>query len=333
MGHYQSVVQGTDNRNMIMIVVLHSWGVVQFYGLWQKWSPVSLCSTWCWSSLTCNTFLVCSFVPFLWTNYLRMKQKNFSSCFVEMCPFTVRSPNYCTIRSVYMKEVWINAEVLSLCMCRLSCKRWIYLKVKYNKSSNFRQPIFILLSCFMWTESYKPHKPESGSDTSGSFLWAPELQQVMSSCLDHKCPVTTCPTCAQQLVSSSEHFLILWGRAPWETSLLSESHSKHDPEIISGQRFVSEREISLSAVCRKVVETCPEDPKNLNGCSVGVQLILLAALETFNLTSGKHFLHKLEIIQSKLCKYIRWDKAGGGVAVYCEVKKSEPVVEAEGNFI
>lgn len=88
--------------------------------------------------------------------------------------------------------------------------------------------------------------------------------------------------------------------------------------------------LSLSAVCRKVMENSPKAPqKSLNGCSVGVQLILLAPLETFNLTSGKQFLHKLKIIQSKLCKYIRLDKEGGGVVVYCEVKKSEPVVETE----
>lgn len=68
---------------------------------------------------------------------------------------------------------------------------------------------------------------------------------------------------------------------------------------------------------------------------MGVQLILLAPLETFNLTSGKQFLHKLKIIQSKLCKCIRSDKEGGGVLVYCEVKKSEPAVETEprGTFI
>lgn len=79
------------------------------------------------------------------------------------------------------------------------------------------------------------------------------------------------------------------------------------------------------------MENCPKSSqkKSLNGCSVGVQLILLAPLETFNLTSGKQFLHKLKIIQSKLCKYIRSDKGGGGVVVYCEVKKSEPVVETE----
>lgn len=53
---------------------------------------------------------------------------------------------------------------------------------------------------------------------------------------------------------------------------------------------------------------------------MGVQLILLAPLETFNLTSGKQFLHKLKIIQSKLCKYIRCDKGGGVVVVYCEFK-------------
>ena len=75
--------------------------------------------------------------------------------------------------------------------------------------------------------------------------------------------------------------------------------------------------------------------KSLKGFSVGVQLILLAPLETFNLTSGKQFLHKLKIIQSKLCKCIRSDKEGGGVLVYCEVKKSEPAVETEprGTFI
>lgn len=33
---------------------------------------------------------------------------------------------------------------------------------------------------------------------------------------------------------------------------------------------------------------------------------------SWSLTSGKQFLHKLEIIQSKLCKYIHPDK--GGVA-------------------
>lgn len=33
---------------------------------------------------------------------------------------------------------------------------------------------------------------------------------------------------------------------------------------------------------------------------------------SLSLTSGKQFLHKLEIIQSKLCKYIHPDK--GGVA-------------------
>lgn len=62
---------------------------------------------------------------------------------------------------------------------------------------------------------------------------------------------------------------------------------------------------------------------------MGVQLILLAPLETFNLTSGKQFVHKLKIIQSKLCKCIRSDKEGGGVVLHCEVKKSEPVVETE----
>ncbi len=77
----------------------------------------------------------------------------------------------------------------------------------------------------------------------------------------------------------------------------------------------------------KTIRKAPK--KSLNGRSVGVQLILLAPLETFNLTSGKQFLHKLKIIQSKLCKYIRSDKGGGGAIVYCEVKKSEPVVETE----
>ncbi len=61
------------------------------------------------------------------------------------------------------------------------------------------------------------------------------------------------------------------------------------------------------------MENGPKAPKkSLNRYSVGVQLILLAPLETFNLTSGKQFLHKLKIIQSKLCKYIRSDKGGGG---------------------
>lgn len=131
-----------------------------------------------------------------------------------------------------------------------------------------------------------------------------------------------------QLVLSWKHFLILFdggGSAPWEVAPLSESYSKHTKThyllcwFLSTDHFRAERKISLSlslsSVCRKVVE------KSLNGSSVGVQLILLAPLETFNLTSGKLFLHKLKIIQSKLCKYIRWDKAGGGVAVYCEVKK------------
>lgn len=78
------------------------------------------------------------------------------------------------------------------------------------------------------------------------------------------------------------------------------------------------------------MEKVSEGSQNaLNGCSVRVQLILLAPLETFNLTSGKRFLHKLKIIQTKLCKYIRWDKAGGGAELIVKFKKSEPVFEAE----
>lgn len=64
----------------------------------------------------------------------------------------------------------------------------------------------------------------------------------------------------------------------------------------------------------------------MNGSAVGVKLILLAPLpnlETFSLTSGKQFLHKLEIIQSKLCKYIHSDKGGGGASSYCKLKKCE----------
>lgn len=64
----------------------------------------------------------------------------------------------------------------------------------------------------------------------------------------------------------------------------------------------------------------------MNGSAVGVKLILLAPLpnlETFILTSGKQFLHKLEIIQSKLCKYIQSDKGGGGAFSDCKLKKCE----------
>lgn len=60
-------------------------------------------------------------------------------------------------------------------------------------------------------------------------------------------------------------------------------------------------------------ETC------LNG-SVGVRLILLASFQA----QQKLFLHKLTIIQSKLCKCIQSHKGWTGVVVYCHVRTSEP---------
>lgn len=99
-------------------------------------------------------------------------------------------------------------------------------------------------------------------------------------------------------------------RLPWASS------GERGRTSVAGHRIMSES--PFAGKSWKRVRTLP---KSLNGRSVGVQLILSAPLETFNLTSGKQFLHKLKIIQSELCKYIRWDKGGGSAVVYCEVKK------------
>lgn len=66
-------------------------------------------------------------------------------------------------------------------------------------------------------------------------------------------------------------------------------------------------------------ETC------LNG-SVGVRLILLASFQA----QQKLFLHKLTIIQSKLCKCIQSHKGRTGVVVYCHVRTSEPIAKPSG---
>lgn len=81
---------------------------------------------------------------------------------------------------------------------------------------------------------------------------------------------------------------------------------------------------SLRVVCIKVRwnQQQQQQQQNPEWCPVGIQLILLACLKTFYLTSGKQFLHKLKIIQCKICKYIRTDKERGGAVVCFQVKKN-----------
>lgn len=81
-----------------------------------------------------------------------------------------------------------------------------------------------------------------------------------------------------------------------------------------------EKSLPSNPDCRKVTEKAPK--KSLNGCSAGVQLILLASLETFSLRNGKKVLHKSKVIQSKLCKYIQWDKEGVVCSFVVRFKKN-----------